>query len=146
MRAAARLAPSRGRLGRVVVAATALLQHPGTSLGAARDDAVVLLRLVRETLAGRYRRLPAAGLLAVVAGLIYFINPLDLIPDVLPMLGFADDAAILLWVTRQVRNEIASFTAWEREWGGAIDVETRQVYDPALASGATRADVAPDTE
>lgn len=30
-----------------------------------------------------------------IAALVYFISPIDLIPDVIPVIGFADDAAAL---------------------------------------------------
>lgn len=146
LRAAARLVARRGPLGRVVAAAAALFARPGTGLGGARHDAAVLLRLARATVTGRYRQLPKAGLLALTAGLVYFLNPLDLIPDVLPLLGFVDDATVLLWVARQLRKEITAFTAWEREWGGALDVEGHAVSDPALTDGLGAPDLDPPRE
>jgi len=34
--------------------------------------------------------------LTLLAALAYFVAPVDLIPDVLPLLGFSDDAGVLL--------------------------------------------------
>lgn len=34
--------------------------------------------------------------LTLLAALAYFVAPIDLIPDVLPLLGFGDDAGVLL--------------------------------------------------
>jgi len=33
---------------------------------------------------------------AIIGAILYLVSPVDLIPDVLPLIGFADDAALLL--------------------------------------------------
>jgi len=135
LRAASRLLGSSKGVERVLAAAAALLAQPRTSVGGLRADAATLFRLVRETLRGGYRRLPKRTLVAMVAALIYFVSPLDLLPDVLPLLGFVDDAAVLFWVVRQVRRDIEEFRGWEREWGGALDVEGKPVEPDGLPPG-----------
>lgn len=34
--------------------------------------------------------------------LLYIISPLDLIPDVIPVIGWLDDLGVLAWAARQV--------------------------------------------
>jgi len=48
-----------------------------------------------------------------VAALVYFISPLDFIPDFIPMLGFADDLALLTFVISKVGDELEKFQLWE---------------------------------
>lgn len=48
-----------------------------------------------------------------MAGLIYFVSPVDLIPDVIPVIGLTDDAVVLGFVIRTVRQELEAFMAWE---------------------------------
>jgi uncharacterized membrane protein YkvA (DUF1232 family) len=48
------------------------------------------------------RDTPAHVKASLVATLAYFILPADAVPDLLPMLGFADDAAILATTIRLV--------------------------------------------
>ena len=43
---------------------------------------------------------------ALFGALAYFVLPFDLMPDVMPMLGFADDAAILATALRIVANHL----------------------------------------
>src|SRR5437763_6066630 len=43
---------------------------------------------------------------ALVAALAYFVLPYDLVPDMLPVLGFADDAAVLATAIRMVAAHI----------------------------------------
>jgi uncharacterized membrane protein YkvA (DUF1232 family) len=120
---AAGLVASDRRLGRLLAAASAALQGRGGALGAVRRDAQGLVRMAREVVAGRYRQLPKASLIAIAAALLYFLDPFDLIPDFIPLVGFADDAAVLLWVASRVRRDLDAFLAWEVGEGPVIDVE-----------------------
>ena len=43
---------------------------------------------------------------ALIGALAYFVLPFDAVPDVLPFLGFADDAAILATALRMVANHL----------------------------------------
>ena len=43
---------------------------------------------------------------ALVGALAYFVLPFDVVPDVLPVLGFADDAAVLATALRMVANHL----------------------------------------
>ncbi len=45
--------------------------------------------------------------------IIYVVNPLDLIPDALPALGFLDDATVLALAVRRSRQTLDDFMAWE---------------------------------
>ena len=43
---------------------------------------------------------------ALVGALAYFVLPFDLIPDMMPLLGFADDAAVLATALRLVASHM----------------------------------------
>ena len=49
----------------------------------------------------------------IVASLIYFVSPIDLIPDFILGLGFIDDATVLAWTIRACAADLAAFIAWE---------------------------------
>ena len=52
------------------------------------------------------RDTPMQVKVALVGALAYFIMPSDLVPDMLPALGFADDAAVLAAALRMVAAHI----------------------------------------
>jgi len=142
LRHAAAVAAGNRPLGRLLAAAAALLGRDRGALRGVREDAAAVLRMARETLAGRYRTAPRRSLVAGLAAIVYLVNPLDLLPDLMPLLGWLDDAAVLAWVARAIRRDLDAFTAWEREWGGAIDVPATEVpvaAPPALPDGRRRA-------
>jgi uncharacterized membrane protein YkvA (DUF1232 family) len=72
-----------------------------------------MLRLIRAYYRGEYRTVPITTLLIIVAALIYLLDPLDLLPDWIPALGFIDDAFILTLAIRRTREAIEQFLAWE---------------------------------
>src|SRR3546814_8002781 len=63
---------------------------------------------------GEYRAISPNALIAVVAGLLYFLSPIDAIPDWLPGLGFVDDLAVLGWVMRKWSGELEAFKVWRQ--------------------------------
>ncbi|MES2731649.1 MAG: YkvA family protein [Bacteroidota bacterium] len=72
-----------------------------------------LARLVRAYVRGEYKAIPWRSLLLIIASLIYFVSPLDFIPDLLPIIGLTDDIALILWVVKSVKEDILRFREWE---------------------------------
>ena len=52
--------------------------------------------------------------------LAYLASPIDLVPDFLPVIGFADDVVITLWVLRSVGRR-SGRPALEQHWPGTPD-------------------------
>lgn len=77
-----------------------------------RDDLNLLLGLCAAWWRGEYRALGRQALLSVVAALLYFLTPLDMVPDWLPGAGLLDDLAVLTWVMRTWAAELDAYRAW----------------------------------
>jgi uncharacterized membrane protein YkvA (DUF1232 family) len=63
---------------------------------------------------------PADSILIIVAAVIYFVSPFDLIPDSIPVLGLIDDAAVITCVARANLTLISNFRKWEILHGGGF--------------------------
>lgn len=70
-------------------------------------------RMIRAYVSGDYRNIPWKNVLMVTAGIVYFVTPLDLIPDFIPLTGFLDDLTVLMWVFNSVQDSIEEFEEWE---------------------------------
>ncbi len=73
-----------------------------------------MFRLVRAAASGEYKGLPTPTIVAAVAVLLYFLSPIDLIPDFIPVLGLLDDVALVAWFTSTLKDEMDKFEEWER--------------------------------
>lgn len=45
----------------------------------------------------------------VVAAILYFIIPIDAVPDIIPLLGYLDDIGVIAWTIRFLGNEITEY-------------------------------------
>ncbi|MBC3761941.1 YkvA family protein [Quadrisphaera oryzae] len=77
-----------------------------------------LLRLVRRLAADR--TLPRGVRVRLWLLVAYLASPVDLVPDVLPVIGWADDVLVVVLVLRSVVRR-AGPQALERHWPGTPD-------------------------
>lgn len=80
----------------------------------AAQDLRTLVRLARAWAFRKYRRVPWRTVTYVVAAILYFINPIDLVPDMLAGIGFVDDAAVIHAVIQSLHGDLTAFREWER--------------------------------
>lgn len=99
-----------------LIAALAIARPDGATL---RDAASVLpdtVRLVRRLAADDELPRSVRRTLWLLAG--YLLLPFDLVPDFIPVLGWADDAIVVAIALRRVVR-VAGAGAIERHWNGS---------------------------
>jgi uncharacterized membrane protein YkvA (DUF1232 family) len=74
---------------------------------------MAMIRVVRDYQRGEYRDMAAPKLLIIIAAIIYFVSPFDVIPDWIPVLGHIDDAFVISLALKSVRADLDTFMAWE---------------------------------
>ena len=72
-----------------------------------------MLRLIRAYSRGQYCDVTDDTLVVIIAAIIYAVNPLDVIPDALPALGYLDDATVIALAVRRSRQALDDFMTWE---------------------------------
>ena len=82
------------------------------------SDVKTLQSMLKAILNKTYK-VPKKTALYVIAGLLYFVNPFDLVPDFVLGLGYLDDAAVLAFVIKKLKKEIDKF----KELNSFQDVE-----------------------
>jgi len=94
-------------------------------VGEAREFLAASFRLLRAYATGQYRQTPWKSLLAITAAVVYFVMPLDVIPDLILGLGFFDDVALIMWTLKSIRTDMDRFASWEDgKKQAAVDTKT----------------------
>lgn len=72
------------------------------------------IRLLKAYAAGEYREISLESIGLIIASIIYFVMPIDVLPDFIIGLGLTDDAALLAWTLKAVAADIEKFLGWEQ--------------------------------
>lgn len=73
----------------------------------------IFIRMIKAHFNGQHK-IEFSTLGLIVLAMVYFISPIDLIPDFLGVIGFADDLSVVLAVYAKVKDEVDRFLEWER--------------------------------
>jgi uncharacterized membrane protein YkvA (DUF1232 family) len=91
-----------------------------------------VVRMVRLSVTGKYPQLPWKSALSIVGVFLYFVSPIDVIPDFVPFLGFLDDIFLLTKLFDWVSEDLSNFRDWEAK-SGLVQIEyisSEPVLDP----------------
>lgn len=107
-----------GKLNRLLDQASQKIYRRQGPFSEIRDSLKTIFRLLRAYADGSYRQIPTASLVSIVAWVIYFVMPVDSIPDFIVSLGLLDDVALLGWLLTSVRADLDRFVEWEAQAPG----------------------------
>lgn len=109
------IAGEEGKLGKLVLQVKERLEKVSDNpkVKAALEPILMFKRMIQAHLSGQFK-VTNKTLGLIVLGLVYFVTPLDFIPDFMPLIGFADDLSVLLAIYNSVKHEIDEFKMWEK--------------------------------
>lgn len=77
------------------------------------NDLETIVRLISAWANRKYNIIPMRTIILIIAGLLYFLNPIDIIPDVLPFIGYTDDVAVIAFIIKSIGDDLDNFRGWE---------------------------------
>lgn len=86
-------------------------------IGKGLSQIPLMINLIRSYLKKEYTNVPIGSILAVLGALIYFLSPVDLIPDILPVIGKLDDAAVIGIALKLVSTDLECYAEWRQGQG-----------------------------
>ena len=78
------------------------------------SEVPIMASLVVNYVKKEYQDVPIGTIIAVLSALIYFVSPIDLVPDSIPAIGYFDDAAVVAACWKLVESDIDEYLKWRK--------------------------------
>ncbi|RKS44998.1 uncharacterized membrane protein YkvA (DUF1232 family) [Gillisia mitskevichiae] len=75
----------------------------------------VMFGMLKDYRKGIYTNVPWFTIASIAFGFLYVLNPLDIIPDFIPGLGYIDDLAVLSFGLRFIETDLHNYLDWKLE-------------------------------
>jgi uncharacterized membrane protein YkvA (DUF1232 family) len=69
--------------------------------------------MLKDYRSKKYTSIPWKTIALVTAALLYFVNPVDIIPDFLGIIGFTDDAIVIGFVFNSIKQDLVKYCNWK---------------------------------
>lgn len=86
-------------------------------VGKRASDIAVLLSMLRAYIKKQYTDVSVGTILLAIAGLIYVVNPMDVVPEYILGVGLLDDAAILGIILQAMHMDLSKYKKWQEDNG-----------------------------
>ena len=80
-----------------------------------RDQILLMFQLIDYYVKGKYNRIAWRSIAAVAGTLLYVLLPVDLIPDMIPVAGFLDDAGVVAAALKLIGIDLKGFSDWKNK-------------------------------
>lgn len=75
----------------------------------------LMFGMLKDYKKGIYQNVPWFTIAAIGLSLLYVFNPLDMVPDFIPGVGYVDDFALFTIVLRFIQSDLHSYLDWKIE-------------------------------
>lgn len=75
----------------------------------------LMFGMLKDYKKGIYTTVPWFSIGAIGLSLLYLLNPLDIVPDFIPGVGYVDDFALFTIVLRFIQSDLHSYLDWKIE-------------------------------
>lgn len=77
------------------------------------ENLKLMVNLIADYVKGDYKDVSWRIVTAIVAAVLYFVSPVDVIPDFIPILGYIDDAFVLGLAVKLVEDDLMKYKQWK---------------------------------
>ena len=77
------------------------------------QDMKLVIQLIRDYASGRYRSVPWRIIAALASAIIYFITPMEAMPDFIPFAGYIDDALVMKLALDLAKEDLNAYRRWQ---------------------------------
>lgn len=77
--------------------------------------AKIMFGMLKDYRRGSYTNVPWFTIASIGFALLYILNPMDLMPDFIPGIGYVDDFAIMTIAMRFIESDLHHYLDWKLE-------------------------------
>ena len=77
------------------------------------ENTKLFIAIIKDYLTAKYRKIPYWIICTIVFTVLYVFNPLDVLPDFIPVAGQLDDVAVVMICARLSEREIRRYNKWK---------------------------------
>jgi uncharacterized membrane protein YkvA (DUF1232 family) len=77
-----------------------------------KDKIILMFQMLKDVKQKKYPETPWKTIAAMVFTILYIINPLDLVPDFIPFLGYLDDISVFSFVLKLINDDLMEYKNW----------------------------------
>ncbi len=78
-------------------------------------EASLVCSMLNDYICKRYTKIPTTTVITLLAAILYFVSPIDIIPDFIPLIGHLDDMIVLGFVTDAAKADLKKYEKWKKE-------------------------------
>ncbi len=71
------------------------------------------MSLIKDFRNKSYTDIPWRSIAMIAAAILYFVNPFDMVPDMLPVFGMADDAMLFAALFKSIQTDLEKYGNWK---------------------------------
>ncbi len=75
----------------------------------------VMISMLRSYIKKEYKDIPIGTVIALISALLYWLAPLDIIPDALPVAGYVDDATVVAACLKLINDDLKEYKEWRKK-------------------------------
>ncbi|RFN58607.1 YkvA family protein [Marixanthomonas ophiurae] len=75
----------------------------------------IMISMLKDVKNGNYKNIPWFTIATIVMALLYVLNPMDIVPDFIPGLGYIDDVAVLTMGVGWIESDLHRYLDWRME-------------------------------
>ncbi len=73
----------------------------------------VMISMLRSYFKKEYKDIPIGTLIALISALLYWLTPIDVIPDAFPVAGYVDDATVIAACLKLINDDLKEYKEWK---------------------------------
>lgn len=74
-----------------------------------------LFHMLKSYVKKEYTNIPAGTIIAIISALLYWLAPIDVIPDTVPGIGYIDDTSVIGICIKLIDNDLKKYKEWQEK-------------------------------